>query len=51
MLKVILFGFMKEGYASLRTLEDKCKTDLRYMYLMDYETPSYRTFGNFINYY
>ncbi len=51
MLKVVLFGFMKEGYASLRTLEDKCKTDLRYMYLMDYEAPTYKTFGNFINNY
>ena len=51
MLKVVLFGFMKEGYASLRTLEDKCKTDLRYMYLMDYEVPTYKTFGNFINNY
>lgn len=51
MLKVVLFGFMKEGYASLRTLEDKCKTDLRYMYLMDYDVPTYKTFGNFINNY
>lgn len=32
MLKVILFSFMKEGYASLRTLEDKCKNDLRYVF-------------------
>lgn len=51
MLKVVLFGFMKEGYASLRTLEDKCKTDLRYMYLMEYDVPTYKTFGNFINNY
>lgn len=49
MLKTILFGFMDTGYASLRELEDRCKVNLRYMYLMDYETPSYRSFGYFIN--
>ena len=49
MLKTILFGFMDGGYASLRELEDRCKVNIRYMYLMDYETPSYRTFGYFIN--
>jgi hypothetical protein len=37
MLKTILFGFMTNGYISLR-----------FMYLMDHETPSYRTFGYFI---
>ena len=49
MLKTVLFGFMDTGYASLRELEDRCKTNLRYMYLMDYETPSYRAFSYFIN--
>ena len=49
MLKTILFGFMDSGYASLRELEDRCKVNIRYMYLMDYETPSYRAFGYFIN--
>ena len=49
MLKTILFGFMDKGYISLRELEDECKVNIRYMYLMEYETPSYRTFGNFIN--
>jgi transposase len=49
MLKTILFGFMDSGYATLRELEDRCKTNIRYMYLMDYETPSYRAFGYFIN--
>ena len=37
------------GYISLRELEDSCKVNLRFMYLMDHETPSYRTFGYFIN--
>ena len=49
MLKTILFGFMDTGYVSLRELEDRCKVNLRYMYLMDYETPSYHCFGDFIN--
>ena len=49
MLKTILFGFMDTGYVSLRELEDRCKVNLRYMYLMDYETPTYRCFGDFIN--
>jgi len=49
MLKTILFGFMDTGYASLRKLDDRCRTNIRYMYLMDYETPSYRSFSYFIN--
>ena len=49
MLKTVLFGFMTKGYVSLRELEDSCKVNLRFMYLMDHETPSYRTFGCFIN--
>ena len=49
MLKTILFGFMDKGYISLRELEDECKVNIRYMYLMDYEKPTYKTFGNFIN--
>jgi len=49
MLKTVLFGFMDTGYASLRELEDRCKTNIRYMYLMDYETPTYRAFSYFIN--
>ena len=47
-LKVILFGFMDGGYASLRELEDRCRVDIRYKYLMGQEMPSYRTFGHFI---
>lgn len=49
MLKTILYGFMDTGYASLRGLEDRCKVNLRYMYLMDSERPSYHCFGDFIN--
>ena len=49
MLKTVLFGFMTYGYISLRELEDNCKINLRFMYLMEHKTPSYRTFGYFIN--
>ena len=48
MLKTVLFGFMEHGYAALRTLDDSCRVNLRYMYLMDWETPSYGAFGYFI---
>ena len=47
MLKTVLFGFMANGYISLRELEDQCKVNLRFMYLMDHQTPSYHTFGHF----
>lgn len=49
MLKTALFGFMTNGYISLRELEDQCRVNLRFMYLMEHERPSYRTFGYFIN--
>ena len=49
MLKTVLFGFMTNGYISLRELEDQCKVNLRFMYLMEHTVPSYRTFGYFIN--
>ena len=49
MLKTVLFGFMDEGYISLRNLEANCRVNVRYMYLMDRATPSYRTFSYFIN--
>ena len=34
MLKTVLFGFMANGYISLRELEDSCKVNLRFMYLI-----------------
>ena len=49
LLKVILFSFMENGYLSLRNIEKACKTDIRYMYLLDETpTPSFVTLGNFI---
>ena len=49
LVEKVLFGFMANGYISLRELEDQCKVNLRFMYLMDHQAPSYRTFGYFIN--
>ena len=49
MLKTVLYSFMDKGYSSLREIEENCKVNIRYMYLMNYETPSYHTFSNFIN--
>lgn len=48
MLKTVLFAFADKGYCSLRELEENCKVNIRYMYLMNWEMPSYRTFGYFI---
>lgn len=50
LLKVVLFSFMENGYLSLRKIEKSCKTDIRYMYLLDgVKAPTYATFCNFIN--
>jgi len=49
LLKVILFAFMEKGYESLRKLEKLCKTDIRYIWLLDgMKVPSFATFGNFM---
>ena len=48
MLKTIIYGFAEEGYCSFRKFEDNCRVNIRYMYLMNYEAPSYRTFCHFV---
>ena len=49
LLKVILFAFMEQGISSLRQIEKLCRTDIRYMYLLDdMKAPSFATFGNLI---
>ncbi len=49
MLKIVLFAFMEGGYESLRQLEKLCKTDIRYIWILDgMKAPSFATFGNFI---
>ncbi|MGI6593557.1 MAG: transposase [Christensenellales bacterium] len=50
LLKVVLFSFMEEGYASTRDIEKKCKYDLRYRWLLDNKkAPTHMTICNFIN--
>ena len=44
----ILYGFAFDRY-TLRELEEACMFDLRYMYLMEQETPRHTKFCEFIN--
>lgn len=40
---------MENGYLSLRQIEKSCKTDIRYMWLLDdMKAPSFITIGSFI---
>jgi len=50
MFATMLYGFAF-GSGTLRDLETYCKYDLRYIYLMQYETPSYVAFCDFFNTY
>ena len=51
MLKIVLFAFMENGYASTREIAKFCKTDIRYMWLLDgREAPSHMKIDNFMNY-
>ena len=50
LLKVILFAFMEKGYASVREIEKLCKTDIRFMWLLQgAPAPSHMTIDNFMN--
>ena len=50
LLKVTLFAFMEYGYASVRSIEKLCKTDIRFMWLLqDESAPSHMTIDNFMN--
>ena len=46
----ILYAFTFDK-ASLRDIADHCEYDLRYMYLMRNQRVSFKTLGNFINYF
>ena len=49
LLKVILFAFMEFGYCSVRMIEKLCKTDIRFLWLLDEENaPSHMTISSFI---
>lgn len=50
MLKIILFAFMERGYVSTREIEKLCKTDIRFMWLLQGQNvPSHMTVDNFMN--
>ena len=50
LLKVILFAFMEHGYVSVREIEKLCKTDIRFMCLLqENDAPSFMTIDNFMN--
>ena len=49
LLRVVLFAFMENGYASVRQIEKLCKTDIRFLWLLDgTPAPSFMTINNFI---
>ena len=49
LLKVILFAFMEHGYCSVRDIEKLCKTDIRFMWILDEDdAPSFMTIDNFM---
>ena len=50
LLKIVLFAFMEFGYCSVRQIRKLCKTDIRFMWLLDdEEVPSHMTIQNFIH--
>lgn len=50
LLKIVLFAFMENGYVSTRNIEKLCKTDIRFMWLLqDNPAPSHMTIDNFLN--
>ena len=50
LLKIALFAFMEHGYCSVRFIRKLCKTDIRFMWLLDdEEAPSHMTIQNFIH--
>ncbi len=53
MLKVVLFGYMLNGYISTRKLERLCVNDIRFRWLLKKENsfPSHMTICNFMNLY
>lgn len=48
MFACIVYGFAM-GRSSLRELESSCRHDVRFMYIMEQETPSHISFGRYIN--
>lgn len=52
MLKVILFAFMEFGYVSTRQIEKLCKTDIRFIWLLQgNKAPSHMSINNYMRQY
>lgn len=49
MLECVLLAFALNGYASTRELEDLCKYDIRFQFIMEGQTPSHMAFHRFIH--
>ena len=49
MLECVLLAYTLFGYASVRQLEDYCKHDIRFIYLMQGDQPSFMSFQRFIS--
>jgi len=53
LFKVVLFAFQLKNYASTREIDDLCRNDIRFRYLLQNEKsyPTHMTISNFINKY
>lgn len=49
MLECVLLAFALSGYVSTRNLEQLCKYDIRFQFIMDGQTPSHMSFQRFIH--
>lgn len=49
MLECVVLAFALDGYASTRKLEQYCKYDIRFQFIMDGQTPSHMAFHRFIH--
>ncbi|MGN1164175.1 MAG: transposase [Candidatus Ornithospirochaeta sp.] len=48
MLAAVIYGFAQSS-GTLRTLEERCRFDIRFMYILDGATPSHASLCNFMN--
>lgn len=49
LLECVLLAFALNGYASVRELEDLCKYDIRFQFIMEGQKPSHMAFHCFIH--
>lgn len=49
LLTILLFAYARYGYASLHQLEEMSRYDLRCRWLLQRQTPSYKTYQRFIH--